>query len=180
MDDLSTVARPYAQAAFSQARDEGKLADWSEMLSFLASAVRDPTLAGVIANPRVDGARLLELIEQIGGDRISDTGRNFLRLLVENARLVALPQISEQFEVARFREEGRRNVDVVSARKLTKKQNDDLAKAVSRRLGTEVELTVTVDKELLGGVIVRAGDLVIDASLRGRLAQLGNALGAAA
>ncbi|NKC11299.1 MAG: F0F1 ATP synthase subunit delta [Gammaproteobacteria bacterium] len=180
MDDLSTVARPYAQAAIKQAQDEGELGAWSEMLAFLAGAVADPALAGIIANPRVDAEQLSEVMLTIGEGWLSGTGANFVKLLVANARLNALAQIARQFELAKAQIEGRRQVDVISARKLTKKPYEQLAKAIARRLGHEVELNVSEDKALLGGVIIRAGDLVIDASIRGRLAQLGNALGAAA
>tara|TARA_B100000676_G_scaffold224625_1_gene222047 strand:+ start:4341 stop:4886 length:546 start_codon:yes stop_codon:yes gene_type:complete len=180
MEDMSTIARPYAQAALSQADSEGKLAEWSDMLSFLADAVRDPTMAGVIANPRVDAEKLTELMLGVADGRLSDTGANFVRLLVAKDRTAALPEISAQFETRRAELEGRRHVDIVSAFELDAAQQDKLAAAVARRLGREVDIAVTVDEALIGGVIIRAGDLVIDASVRGRLAQLGTALGGAA
>ena len=180
MEDMSTIARPYAQAALSQAESEGKLAEWSEMLGFLADAVRNPTLTGVITNPRVGTAQLTDLLLSIADGRLSETGANFVRLLVANDRTLALPQISEQFERRRADLEGRRHVDIVSAFEMDDAQREQLASAVARRLGRQVDVDVTVDKALIGGVIIRAGDLVIDASIRGRLAQLGSALGSAA
>lgn len=178
MEDLSTIARPYAQAVLGQAQAEDKMSEWSDMLAFLGTAVRDPALSGIIANPSVNGERLTELLLQLGEGRLSDTGANLVRVLVENRRLQALPAIAEQFEVARAEFEGRRQVQVVSAYKLTVAQTKALAKAVSARLGRTVEVEASIDKSLIGGVVIRAGDTVIDASMRGRLAQLGAALGA--
>jgi F-type H+-transporting ATPase subunit delta len=180
MDDLNTIARPYAQAALAQATEEGKVAEWSEMLGFLAGLAKDPTMSGIIANPRVEGSRLSDLVLQAAEGRLSETGVNFARILVANGRLNAAAFIAQQFEAAKAALEGRRQVEVVSARELTDAQREDLAKTLAAKLGYEVEQTVVEDTSLLGGVLVRAGDLVIDASMRGRLAQLANALGAAA
>ena len=180
MEDLSTIARPYAQAVLAQAEKEKKLGEWSDMLDFLSAAVRDPRLSGIIANPSIESARLSELLLQVADGRFSETGVNLVKVLVENRRVQALPQIAEQYEKARAELEGKRNVEVTSAYKLTAAQQKALAAAIAKRLGHEVELTAFVDKDLVGGVIIRAGDTVIDASMRGRLAQLGASLGAAA
>lgn len=180
MQELNTIARPYAQAALAQAVAEQKLAEWSEALAFLAAAVRDPALAAVVGNPAIDDERLTALMLAVAEGRISETVGNFLKLLVHNQRLPALGHIAAQFETGRAELEGRRHVEVVSAFEMSDAQKKTLSSAVAKRLGRDVDVQVSVDDTLLGGVVIRAGDMVIDASMRGRLAQLASALGAAA
>lgn len=175
MADRST-ARPYAIAAFRQAQEEGALAQWSELLQFLRAVVSNPTMAGIIGNPRVERTKLIELITDIGGEVFSPTAQNFLKVLVYHGRLTLVPDITELFEEQRRDEEGKARVEVVSAFKLSQKYADAITQAVAKRLDREVDLTVRIDKSIIGGVIIRAGDLVIDASLRGRLQQLAQEL----
>jgi len=177
MAERSTLARPYAEAAFEQAREEGKLEQWSEMLEFLKGVVSDRTMAGIIADPRVERARLVELLLDIGEGRLTETGKNFVRVLSYYRRLELLPEIAAVYGELRRRFEGRSRVEVISAYELDPKFEKAIAEAMAKRLDREVDISVQVDKSLIGGVIVRAGDLVIDASLRGRLAQLAQALG---
>lgn len=171
-EERSTLARPYATAAFQQAQEEGKLEQWSEMLGFLRAMVSDPTMAGVVADPRVERGKLVELILGIAGDRLSKTGQNFVKVLVHNGRMGLVAEITELFEKLRGDAEGRTRVDVVSAFELAPDYARQISEAMAKRLAREVDLTVRVDQALIGGVIIRAGDLVIDASLRGRLQQL--------
>ncbi|HET8700443.1 MAG TPA: F0F1 ATP synthase subunit delta [Nitrococcus sp.] len=175
MADRST-ARPYAMAAFRQAREEGTLEQWSEMLQFLRAVVLDPMMADIIANPRVEQSKLIELILDIGGGIFSKTATNFLKILVYQERLILAPDIADIFEEQRRDEEAKARVEVVSAFKLAPQYATAIAQAMAKRLDREVDLTVRVDKSLIGGVIIRAGDLVIDASLRGRLQQLAQEL----
>lgn len=179
MSDRSS-ARPYAIAAFRQAQEEDKLEQWSATLQFLSALVQNPTMAGIIANPRVERAKLIELILDIAGDafaKTQKTGKNFLRVLVEQGRLPLAPEIAELFEEQRREQERKARVEVVSAYKLPQKYAKAITKAMAKRLDREVDLTLRVDKSIIGGVIIRAGDLVIDASLRGRLQQLARELG---
>lgn len=176
MAEVSTIARPYALAAFKQAKEEGKLGAWSEIIGVLATIVSDPLMKGLIANPRVKRADLAGLIIDVGGDALSDTGKNFVRVLAENGRLAYLPEILRIFEEERAESEGRSQVEVTSAFDLDEGQKKQIASAMSKRLGTKIDLSVKVDDSLIGGVIVRAGDLVIDASLRGRMNRLANSL----
>lgn len=175
MADRST-ARPYAMAAFRQAQEEGALEQWSEMLRFLQSVVADPSMAGIIANPRVDRSKLGKLISSIGGEVFSKTASNFLEVLVDNERLVLVSDIADLFEEQRRNAAGKTPVEVISAFELSSKYADVITAAMAKRLNQEVELTVRVDQSIIGGVIIRAGDLVIDASLRGRLQQLAQEL----
>jgi F-type H+-transporting ATPase subunit delta len=176
MDDVSALARPYGLAAFKQAREEGKVEEWSNMLQLLVRILQDPTMRGLIANPKVNEQQLAELIIDVGGDGLSKTGGNLVRIMAENERLVEMAGVAAVFEEERDRIEGRSHVDVTSAFELTDTQRKNIADSMSKRLGTEVEISVTVDKSLIGGVVIRAGDTVIDASLRGRLSQLSQSL----
>ena len=176
MAETGELARPYAVAAFKQADEEGKLAEWAGMLELLAAVARDARMSGLIANPRVDRARLVELFIDVCGDRLSDTGRNFVKVVGEYGRFALLPDISERFAEERAAREGRNHVQVTSAFKLSKPQRKTIVEAMEKRLGTKVTLDCEVDDSLIGGVVIRAGDLVIDASLRGRLDQLAQTL----
>jgi F-type H+-transporting ATPase subunit delta len=176
MEDVSALARPYGLAAFKQAREEGNVEQWSEMLQTLVLIMQDATMRGLVANPNVNDEQLAELILDVGGDSLSKTGRNLVRILAENERLGEMAGIAAVLEQERDRIEGRSHVEVTSAFELTDKQQKDIGESMSKRLGTEVDVSVTVDKSLIGGVIIRAGDTVIDASLRGRLNQLGQSL----
>ncbi len=176
MEDVSALARPYGLAAFKQAREEGKIEEWSDMLQLLVRILQDATMRGLIANPKVNDQQLAELIIDVGGDGLSQTGGNLVRVLAENERLAEVAGVAAVFEEERDRIEGRSHVDVTSAFDLTDTQRKKIADSMSKRLGTEVDISVTVDKSLIGGVVIRAGDTVIDASLRGRLGQLGQSL----
>ena len=176
MAEVSTIARPYALAAFKQAKEENKLGEWSEMIETLATICADPQMKGLIANPGVKRDQLAELIIDVAGKRLSDTGKNFVRVLSEKNRLKYLPEVRRIFEEERAESEGRSQVEVTSAFELNDDQKKKLTSAMAKRLGTEVDLSVKVDDALIGGVVIRAGDLVIDASLRGRMSRLANTL----
>ena len=176
MAESGELARPYAVAAFKQAEEEGRLGEWAGMLELLATVARDPMVSGLIANPGVDRARLVELFIDVCGDRLSDTGRNFVKVVGHYGRFALLPEVSRRFAEERATREGRNQVQVTSAFELSEAHRATIVAAMEQRLGTKIELDCTVDGSLIGGVVVRAGDLVIDASLRGRLGQLVQAL----
>ena len=176
MAETGELARPYAVAAFKQADEEGRLGEWAGMLELLAAIARDPTMSGLIANPRVDRDRLVDLFIEVCGDRLSDTGRNFVKVVGEYGRFALLPDVSQRFAEERAAREGRNQVHVTSAFDLSDAQRAIIVEAMEKRLGTKVTLECAVDDSLIGGVVIRAGDLVIDASLRGRLAQLAQTL----
>ena len=176
MQDLSALARPYGLAAFNQAREEGNVEEWNNMLQLLTLIMQDATMRGLTANPKVNDQQLAELIIDVGGDGLSKTGGNLVRLMAENERLTEMADVAAVFEAERDATEGRSHVEVTSAFALTETQQKTIADSMSKRLGTEVDVSVTVDESLIGGVVIRAGDTVIDASLRGRLDQLGQTL----
>ncbi|MDX1609197.1 MAG: F0F1 ATP synthase subunit delta [Halofilum sp. (in: g-proteobacteria)] len=170
------LARPYARAVFQLAQEQKALAEWSQTLELLALIAADERVARVLRAPRVAAEKRVELMRAIAGDKLDEHGDNLVRLLAANGRLPLLPSIHDQFEVLRAEAEGRIAARVTSARKLTKEQQERIAKALGKRLDRKVELDCDVDEALLGGAVIRAGDLVIDGSLRGRLRRLGSRL----
>jgi F-type H+-transporting ATPase subunit delta len=175
--DATTVARPYAEALFQRAFETGRLSQWSETLQFLAAAMREPELVAFVTNPKLTPAQRAELMLDLGGDRLDAEARNFVRVLVENDRLVVLPEIEALYETRRREAEGQTKVVVTSALPLEPAMLEQLAAALKAKLGQQVEITTEEDPSLIGGVRIRAGDTVIDGSVRGRLYQLANELG---
>jgi len=171
------LARPYARAVFQLAEEQSALAEWADTLELLGAVAADERVARILRSPRTSAEERVELMRAIVGDRLDARGDNFIRLLAHNGRLPLLPQIRARFEALRAEAEGRVDASVVSAAELGKAQQDRMAKALGKRLDSEVRLECSVDESLLGGAIIRAGDMVIDGSLRGRLQRLGSQLG---
>jgi F-type H+-transporting ATPase subunit delta len=172
METDTKTARPYAMAAFRQAQDEGDTERWSGVMALLTTVVSDPTMKGLISNPKVKRQELADLIIDVCGDNLSESGRNFVRVLAENRRLDVIRDIAAGFEAERARAEKRSDVVVTSAHELTPAERNDITVAMTKRLGTKVDLSLEVDAALIGGVVIRSGDTVIDASIRGRLNEL--------
>lgn len=172
MADKLTVARPYARAAFAAARGEERLTPWSQALEVAAQVVQDPRVAGLLDNPRVTPTELADLVIGIAGPGLGAHGENFVRTLAANRRLAYLPEISEQFEVLKDAAQGIADVTVTSAAALDEAQQKKLSAALEKRLKRKVRLHSEVDPKLIGGAILRAGDLVIDGSLSTRLARI--------
>jgi len=175
--DAITIARPYAEAAFSRAAETDKLDLWSDMLALLAAVSRDPAMTGLIASPKLDRRRKSDLLLEIGGGRLSDEGQNLVRVLADNGRLAVLPQIAELFEMRKAEHQGTVEVLVTTAFPLDSAQQESLETALKRKLGREIRMTSRQDPELIGGIHVRAGDMVIDGSIAGQLGKLANELG---
>ncbi|MFA5627141.1 MAG: F0F1 ATP synthase subunit delta [Thiohalomonadaceae bacterium] len=176
MAEITTIARPYAQAVFELAQEQGKLKDWSAQLHLMAVVLSHPELVAIITSPSITRTERGQLVSDICGDRLDVGGRNLLQVLAENDRLTLLPEIAAQFELARAAAESRITAEVVAATPLSADQQQAIAKALAKRLGREVMLECQVDQTLLGGAIVRAGDMVIDGSVIGRLNKLSTAL----
>lgn len=172
----SSLARPYAQAVFDLAREANAYRIWSDALAFLAALVSDDSVRGLIDNPSVARDRLLGLLVELCGDRLPKGGYNLLRLMIVNDRLSVLPDVSTHFEELRTEAEGTVDAELRTARPVNDKQRDKLSRALEKRLGRKVNLTVREDADLLGGAVIRAGDLVIDGSAKGRLEKLASAL----
>jgi len=181
--DNNTVARPYAQAIFEIARDAGQLVDWSGSLAVARELLQDRDLVEYLGNPGFSDARRLEfltgLFEKAGSQRLAggDTkGTNFLKLLIENDRVAVLPEIAEHFDTLKAVVENSVDAVVTSAVALSQEQLDQVAASLRERLGRDVRITTELDETLIGGAVIRAGDVVIDGSLRARLEGLATAL----
>ena len=174
MADRLTIARPYARAAYRVAG--GKLAEaWSQALHVAASAVADERVARLLGHPLVTPAELADLVNGIiadAGDGLDEAGENFVRTLAANRRLAYLPEIAAQFDVLKDAAQRVVDVTVTSAETLGEGQQRQLAAALEKRLDRKVRLHCEVDPALIGGAVLRAGDLVIDGSLRTRLERI--------
>lgn len=172
MSDLSTYARPYAKAVYELAKEEGTVEQWSDFLRSFAQILSVKSVNALIGDPRIDEEQLAGLLAELVGKKISNEQTNLIRLLVHNDRLQVANDLAALFEQMRNQDKGLIEAEVVSAQELTDSQQSDLKKFLKKRLGAEVALHTKLDKDLLGGVVIRAKDLVIDGSLKGRLEQL--------
>jgi F-type H+-transporting ATPase subunit delta len=172
MADRLTIARPYARAAFEEARLGERLGPWSQALQAAAEAVRDPRVATLLGNPQVTPEELAQLLDGVGGAQLGQHGANFLRTLAFNHRLAYLPEISRLFDELKDAAEGVADVIVTSAAPLDGAQKEKLAAALQKRLKRTVRLHGEVDQSLIGGAVLQTGDLVIDGSLRTRLERI--------
>ncbi len=176
MAEISTLARPYAKAAFNYADDNATLDTWLEQLSMAAAIAREPRVRDVLASPALTAAKQAELFVDLCGDEVTEPVANFIRVLASNRRLPLLPEVSAQFAELRAAREKSIDVHVVSAYELPQETRDRVAEVLGRKLGREVRLSSEIDSSLLGGLLIRAGDTVIDGSVRGRLNKLAEAL----
>lgn len=176
MLENSTIARPYASAVFGLAQETGQVQEWSAMLELLGLLASDKTMRGLITNPRVSRQQLQELVTDLCGDGLTGFGRNLVTLLVQAGRLQYAPSIKNRYEQLRADAEGKVDVEVVTAYSLDRQQQDSIAGTISARLGKQVNIRTSVDESLIGGAVIRAGDSIIDASLRGRLTRMRNEL----
>ncbi len=176
MAELSTLARPYAKAAFEVAAASGELANWSQQLGTAAAVTQDPAMAGILGSPSYTAEQMADTMIEVCGDAVSGAGRNFIQVLASNKRLPLLPEIHNLFEQYKANREKSVDVEVISAFEMDSDSERKLAEVLTRKLEREVKVDTTVDKSLVGGVLIRAGDLVIDGSVRGRLNKLAEAM----
>jgi F-type H+-transporting ATPase subunit delta len=169
MSDKTTIARPYARAAFEEARSENRLGPWSESLRTAAAVVSDARVQELLGNPRVSSGELAQLVIDIAGPDLGEHGTNFVRTLAENHRLAYLPEISALFDELKDEAEKIVDVTVTSAAPLDDSQRKTLAAALERKLKRGIRMQCHTDPSLLGGAVLQAGDLVIDGSLRAQL-----------
>jgi F-type H+-transporting ATPase subunit delta len=176
MSENARIARPYAQAVFEMARDTGNFPTWSEALSALAALAQEPQVNALFAHPGVAREELASVIIELCGDGLDEAGRNLVRLLARNRRLGALEAIAQQYELLRAEAERTIQAQVESALPVSEDHQRRIAEALEKRLGRRVELSVSTDDSLIGGAVIRAGDLVIDGSVRARLEKLAAAV----
>ena len=177
MAETITIARPYGRATFeyAQAR-KGGLKKWSEMLSMASAVVADPAMQAVLDDPARSSDEKAGVLLEVCGDALTKASANFIKLLAENRRLNLLPQIQEVYEELRAEAEKTVEAELVSAFPVDDAQRDRIAQALSKRLQRDVNLSCSVDESLIGGAIIRAGDLIIDGSAQGALDKLATAL----
>lgn len=169
---LTTIARPYAAAAFDRALSKNDLASWEAFLRTAASIAESPSLAPLLESPKVTTKQRTDLFCEILAAMLDTEKKNFISLLAENKRLPALPAIAELFSEYRAAREKNISVQVTSAVPLDEHYQQKLAAALTERLERQVTLRCEVDPTLLGGAVIRAGDLVVDGSVRSKLSRL--------
>ncbi len=178
MAELTTLARPYAKAAFEYAKKADALAVWAEQLSVAAAVSQSEAVAKMLASPKLTAAQKGESFVTVCGDALNAQGQNFIRNLAANKRLGLLPAISSLFEDFKAQLEKSVEVELTSAYELPEQTLNTLATALKSKLGRDVSINSSVNADLLGGVVIRAGDTVIDDSVKGRLAKLAEAMNA--
>ncbi|MYM63792.1 F0F1 ATP synthase subunit delta [Pseudomaricurvus sp. HS19] len=176
MAELTTLARPYAKAAFEFARAADALQQWSEMLTLAAAVAQQDAIVKAMGSPALTAQQKSDAFVNVCGDQLNEQAANLVRILADNKRLNLLPEVQQLFEAFKAQLQKKVDVQVTTAFELSGELQDKLAKALSAKLDREVSLSAEVDQSLLGGALIKAGDLVIDGSVRGRLAKLAEAM----
>jgi F-type H+-transporting ATPase subunit delta len=176
MAELNTLARPYARAAFETACDSADLVGWSRRLGLLARVTQDSSVNELLTSPGQTGTQKASVLREICGDDLDRPTENFLLILSENRRLQLLACIFDQFEVLKANHEKAVDVDIMAAKELESEQLNKLNNVLAKKLGRKINMQVRLDQNLLGGVVIRAGDTIIDGSIRGRLTKLADSL----
>ncbi|MGB1201774.1 MAG: F0F1 ATP synthase subunit delta [Cognaticolwellia aestuarii] len=175
MSELTTVARPYAKAAFDFAVESGAVAEWLEMLSFTAEVVKNDDIKGFLAgshSPEVTS----DLFIKVCGEQLNERGQNLIKVMAENGRLVALPAVVELFAEQKALYENEVEVEITSATELSEAYQVTLAASLEKRLARKIKLNCNIDSAVVGGLLIKAGDTVIDATVRGKLDRLSHVL----
>lgn len=176
MASTSTIARPYAKAVFDVAREARDFAGWQAQLELLAQIAADARVRVVLGDPKVDAKAVAALVQGVAGDKLSPVGRNLVAMMAERKRLAVLPEVLAQFVALRRDAEKTVEVELVTASPADAATQARFANALEKKLGRKVELKNRTDAALIGGALVKAGDMVIDGSVRGRLERLANQL----
>jgi F-type H+-transporting ATPase subunit delta len=178
MAEISTIARPYAVAAYKLGKETKALSQWSDMLGLLAGLVKDEQLKAYIEDPKVNAQELEANMIKVAGNKLNEQGQNLIKILVEYGRLSILPAISDAFEELKAQEEGTLDAEIIAAEKLTAAQTKDIVARLEKKFGKKIEAKVSVDAEIIGGIKIIVGDTVIDASVQGQLQNLAYTLSA--
>jgi F-type H+-transporting ATPase subunit delta len=174
--ELTTIARPYARAAFSTAVDSDRLAYWSSMLELLSAVSRDNAVQVMLENPSLSQDQKAQILIDLCGDQIDSVGKNFVSLLAEYKRIALLPEVHHLYELLKANHEKTVEVEVISAYDVSEQDQHRLADTLSTKLKRDVNITSRTDRTLIGGLIVRTEDSVIDSSISGKLAKLAHAM----
>ncbi len=172
MAELATVARPYAEAAFSLAKESGSMAKWSEMLRTLSLVSQDTQMQAAMGSPKLSGTQKTALFTSVAGNDLNDIGQRFVGTVVEAGRAALLPQISIQFDALKNSAENAAVAVIRTAMPLTDEQKTSFAASLQKKFGKTIQVKETVDESLIAGAIISVGDQVIDGSAKGRLAAM--------
>lgn len=172
MAELATLARPYAAAAFEIAKDENRLELWSNHLARLTAALENSEVAQVISSPVHTPPRKALILNDLFGDEATESIRRFVNVLADNRRLELLPEIQDEFEVRLAEENESLEVEITSAVELTEDELATFREVLTRRFDRRIEMSAVVDEAVLGGAMIRAGDTVVDSTVRGKLEKL--------
>ncbi|MGB5706594.1 MAG: F0F1 ATP synthase subunit delta [Arenicellales bacterium] len=178
MSDLTNIARPYAQAVFELARDRDDFAGWGDQLALLANIAADRNMVELLKNPAFSNDQQISLVLDICGDKLSADGVNLIKLLVNNDRVNALPDIAVVYAEKRAEAESVIEADMITATPIDDSQRQAFSTALQSKLGRSIKLNFEVDEDLIGGAVIRAGDWVIDGSVKAQLEQLVGAVAA--
>ncbi len=178
MAEISTIARPYAVAAFNLGKEQNALAKWSEMLGFAAAVASDVQMQAYIQDPKVVSSELQSTFLKVCGDKLNEQGQNLIKVLVEYNRMDVLQAIASAFEELKAQDEGVLDAQIIAAGKPSAAEVKDLVKRLEVKFGKKIEAIVSVDSELIGGIKIIVGDTVIDASVKGQLQNLAYTLSA--
>lgn len=176
MAEIYTLARPYAEAVFELAQSNDSFAPWSTALGALSAIVNNDDVSSLMSNPAVDDATLAAAIIDVAGDDLHAPAQNLVRVLADNGRLIVAPAVAELFEAKLAEQESRVDVSIRSAADLSDAQRASLAETLEKHLSRKVELTFEHDESVIGGAIIRAGDLVIDGSVAAQLERMRQSL----
>ncbi len=176
MSELTTAARPYARAAFAYASSNNVIEQWADMLSFCAAVAEDETMQAALDQPSLNRQQKGSLFNEVCAEKLNQHGKNFIKLLAENDRIALLPDIAVLYHHYQSEAAGAIDAELVSALDVSDEQVQAISASLTKRLGKKVTLKTKIDESLIGGAIIRAGDMVIDGSVRGRLEKLSNTL----
>jgi F-type H+-transporting ATPase subunit delta len=176
MAELTSLARPYAEAVFELAVEADNIDQWSANLNLLAAIAKEPVMADVISNPKVDKTTLTKIWLDICEGQLSETGKNLLKMIIENKRLAIIPSLLTQYQHLKAQHQGYITVEIASPYPLHDAQIENIKDVLQQRFGKTVEIDQTIDKTLLGGWLIRTGDQIIDMSIKGRFQQLATEL----
>ena len=176
MAEISTIARPYAVAAYKLGREQKALGKWSEMLGFAAAVANNAQIKAYIQDPKVVSTDLQATFLKVCGDQLNENGQNLVKVLVEYGRLSILPEIYSAFEALKAQDEGTLDAQIIAAAKISAAETKDLVKRLEAKFGKKIEASVSIDPEIIGGIKIIVGDTVIDASVKGQLQNLAYSL----
>ena len=177
MAEHTTTARPYARAIYTLATETSAIASWGDALALMAAVVADADMQEMLDEPQLSKTQKGELMLKAIADKLTQQQQNLLMLMAENGRLGALPEVLSQFESYRAEAEGKVEAEIISAFALTSEQEQAITEMLKSKLGRDVSITTSTDESLIGGVVIKAGDTIIDGSMKAQLESLAMTLG---